>query len=43
MKLIDIKNLTFEYFRRDDEGNIEEMVEALAAQAQTDALKAEIQ
>ncbi|MGN0153094.1 MAG: energy-coupling factor transporter ATPase [Lachnospiraceae bacterium] len=29
MKLIDIKNLTFEYFRRDDEGNIEEMVEAL--------------
>lgn len=29
MKLIDIKNLTFEYFRRDTEGNVEEMVEAL--------------
>lgn len=29
MKLIDIKNLTFEYFRRDDEGNLEEMIEAL--------------
>lgn len=29
MRLIDVKNLTFEYFRRDDEGNIEEMVEAL--------------
>lgn len=29
MRLIDIKNLTFEYFRRDEEGNIEEMVEAL--------------
>lgn len=29
MKLIDIKNLTFEYFRRDNEGNVEEMVEAL--------------
>lgn len=29
MKLIDIKNLTFEYFRRDDEGNVEEMIEAL--------------
>lgn len=29
MKLIDIKNLTFEYFRRDGEGNVEEMVEAL--------------
>lgn len=29
MKLINIKNLTFEYFRRDDEGNIEEMVKAL--------------
>ncbi len=28
-KLIDIKNLTFEYFRRDDEGNLEEMIEAL--------------
>lgn len=29
MKLIDIKNLTFEYFRRDEEGNLEEMIEAL--------------
>lgn len=29
MKLVDIKNLTFEYFRRDDEGNVEEMIEAL--------------
>ncbi|MCM1497699.1 MAG: energy-coupling factor transporter ATPase [Clostridium sp.] len=29
MKLIDIRNLSFEYFRRDDEGNVEEMVEAL--------------
>ena len=29
MKLIDIKNLTFEYFRRDTEGNVEEIVEAL--------------
>lgn len=29
MKLIDIKNLTFEYFRRDTEGNVEEMIEAL--------------
>lgn len=29
MRLIDIKNLTFEYFRRDAEGNIEEMIEAL--------------
>lgn len=29
MKLVDIKNLTFEYFRRDNEGNVEEMVEAL--------------
>lgn len=28
-KLIDIKNLTFEYFRRDTEGNLEEMIEAL--------------
>ncbi len=28
-KLIDIKNLTFEYFRRDDQGNLEEMIEAL--------------
>ena len=30
MKLIDIKKLTFEYFRRDEEGNVEEMVEALS-------------
>ena len=29
MKLIDIKNLTFEYFRRDTEENVEEIVEAL--------------
>lgn len=29
MKLIDIKNLTFEYFRRDEQGNLEEMIEAL--------------
>ncbi len=29
MSLIDIKNLTFEYFRRDAEGNLEEMIEAL--------------
>lgn len=29
MKLIDIKNLTFEYFRRDTEGDVEEMIEAL--------------
>ncbi len=29
MKLIDIKNLTFEYFRRDSEENLEEMIEAL--------------
>lgn len=28
-KLIDIKHLTFEYFRRDSEGNLEEMIEAL--------------
>lgn len=28
-KLIDIKKLTFEYFRRDEEGNVEEMIEAL--------------
>lgn len=28
-RLIDIKNVTFEYFRRDAEGNVEEMVEAL--------------
>lgn len=30
MKLINIKNLTFEYFRRDADGNVEEMVEALS-------------
>ena len=29
MKLIDIKNLTFEYFRRDMDGNVDEIVEAL--------------
>ncbi len=29
MKLIEIKNLIFEYFRRDSEGAVEEMVEAL--------------
>ena len=29
MKMIDIKNLTFEYFRRDAEGNLEEMIQAL--------------
>lgn len=29
MKLIDIKNLTFEYFRRDDEGNVAEFIQAL--------------
>jgi len=29
MKLIDIKNLTFEYFRRDDEGNVTELIRAL--------------
>lgn len=28
-KLIDIKKLTFEYFRRDEEGNVEEIIEAL--------------
>lgn len=28
-KLIDIKNLTFEYFRRDDEGNVAELIQAL--------------
>ena len=28
-KLIDIKNVTFEYFRRDAEGNVQDMVEAL--------------
>ena len=30
MGFIDIKNLVFEYFRRDEEGNVEEMVEALS-------------
>lgn len=30
MKLVDIKNLTFEYFRRDAEGNVDEMIEALS-------------
>ena len=30
MSFIDIKNLVFEYFRRDEEGNVEEMVEALS-------------
>jgi energy-coupling factor transport system ATP-binding protein len=29
MKLVDIRKLTFEYFRRDDEGNVEEVVEAI--------------
>lgn len=29
MKSLDIKHLTFEYFRRDNEGNVEEMIEAL--------------
>ena len=29
MKLIDIKNLTFEYFRRDDEGNVAELILSL--------------
>lgn len=29
MRLIDIKNLTFEYFRRNTEGNVVEIVEAL--------------
>lgn len=28
-KLIDIKNVTFEYFRRDAEGNVQDMIEAL--------------
>ena len=28
-KLIDIKNVTFEYFRRDENGNVESMIEAL--------------
>ena len=27
-KLIDIKNVTFEYFRRDAEGTVQDMVEA---------------
>lgn len=30
MGFIEIKNLVFEYFRRDDEGNVEEMVEAIS-------------
>ena len=30
MGFIDIKNLVFEYFRRDEEGNVDEMVEALS-------------
>ena len=30
MKLIAINNLTFEYFRRDTEGNVEEMIEAFS-------------
>ena len=30
MAFIDIKNLVFEYFRRDEEGNVDEMVEALS-------------
>ena len=30
MRLIDIKNLTFEYFRRDAEGNVEEVIDALS-------------
>lgn len=30
MSFIDIKNLVFEYFRRDEEGNVDEMVEALS-------------
>lgn len=29
MKLINIKNLSFEYFRRDDEGNVTELIRAL--------------
>ena len=29
MKLIEVKHLIFEYFRRDNEGNVEEMVRAL--------------
>lgn len=29
MGLIDIKNVTFEYFRRDENGDVEEMIEAL--------------
>ncbi len=28
-RLIDIKNVTFEYFRRDEDGNVESMIEAL--------------
>lgn len=30
MKLVDIKNLTFEYFRRDGDGNVEETIEAVS-------------
>lgn len=30
MKMVEIKNLIFEYFRRDDEGNIEEAIEAIS-------------
>ena len=30
MSFIDIKNLVFEYFRRDEDGDVEEMVEALS-------------
>lgn len=30
MGFIDIKNLVFEYFRRDEDGNVEEMIEALS-------------
>ncbi|MCR5702275.1 MAG: energy-coupling factor transporter ATPase [Lachnospiraceae bacterium] len=30
MSLIDIKNLVFEYFRRDDEGNVDEIVSAIS-------------
>lgn len=30
MSFIDIRNLVFEYFRRDEDGNVDEMVEALS-------------
>ena len=30
MSFIDIKNLVFEYFRRDEEGNVDEMIEAIS-------------